>query len=63
LGLGYQYQANKRISIIASFEYFGASPEFGDITAYASSGNIFSDTRTQPMNVINTKIGLGVNLN
>ncbi len=63
LGLGYQYQANKRISIIASFEYFGASPEFGDITSYASSGSIFLNTRTQPMNVINTKIGVGVNLN
>lgn len=63
LGLGYQYQANKRISIIASFEYFGASPEFGDITSYASSGSIFLNTRTQPMNVINTKIGVAVNLN
>ena len=63
IGLGYQYQANKRISIIASFEYFGASPEFGDITSYASSGSIFLNTRTQPMNVINTKIGVGVNLN
>jgi hypothetical protein len=63
LGLGYQYQVNKRLSLIASFEYFGAAPEFGDITSYASSGSIFSDTRSQKMNVVNTRIGIGINLN
>lgn len=63
LGLAYEYQINNRLSLIASMEYFGASAEFEDITSYTSSGKIYSDTRNQKMNVINTRIGLGVNLN
>lgn len=63
IGLAYEYQVNKRLSLIANMEYFGASAEFVDIISYTSLGGIYSDTRNQKMNVINTRIGIGVNLN
>jgi hypothetical protein len=63
LGLGYQYEWNPKVSLLVNCDFLGAKPEFYETHEYTVTGKIFVRTHSVLMNVVNTRIGIAVNLN
>jgi hypothetical protein len=58
IGVGYEYKIKPKISVIANVDYFGATAEFGDIAIYAANGKLYTETKTLPIHVLNSRLGL-----
>lgn len=62
IGVGFKYDAGRRICLLANFDYLGAKPEFRNVETTTSLGTSEKNTYSQSFGTINFGIGIGYRL-